>query len=175
MEAVPAHSSLTATIRQRSRLEVESTAVILGVTALGIAGWGIDRTLTHGLLSEDFSVDDGAFASGERSAYEVDVYEGTYRMTVKSLSTFPIRSFEWFADSDMLTLTERHTGTSTAAGVRSLMPNAETTITGSIDGVEVIEATDGSFDSFDAAGLVFFSREAGDSVQFDDVTASVPE
>jgi hypothetical protein len=231
------------TPRRRYRWWVIVGAVILGVTALGIAGWGIDRTLTHDLLSEDFSVDDGAFASGERSAYEVDVHEGTYRMTVKSPLTFPIRSFGWFArtayyvdidatvvsveadhaavgvecvedvnadsiesgyafmvftDGSGYALTKmvqdagaeqkvlaavevpgvplregQHVGIS--CGVRSLMPNAKTTITGSIDGVEVIEATDGSFDSFDAAGLVFFSREAGDSVQFDDVTASVPE
>lgn len=231
------------TSRRRYRWWVVVGAVVLGVTALGIAGWGIDRTLTHDLLSEDFSVDGGAFASGERPAYEVGVYDGTYRMTVKTPLTFPIRSFGWFArtayyvdidatvraveadqavvgvecvedinadsiesgyafmvftdgsgyalmkmvqdpggEQEVLATVEdpgaplregQHVGIS--CGVRSLMPNAETTITGTIDGVAVIEATDGSFDSFDAAGLVFFSQEAGDSVRFDGVTASVPK
>jgi hypothetical protein len=229
--------------RRRHRGLIIAGAIFFGIAALGIVGLGLDQALTHDLLSEDFSTDDGVFGSGERSEFEIDVYDGTYRMTTKEPLTYPIRSFGWFArtayyvdidatvvafdadeagvgleciqdinaddmeagylflaptdgsgylitkmvpdgagEPEMLAEVEgpvaalrpgQHIGLS--CGAKSLLPNAKTTITGTIDGVEVISATDGSYDSFDAAGLVFFSLQAGDSVQFDDVSATVPE
>jgi len=61
-----------------------------------------------------------------------------------------------------------------SCGKRSLLPNAKTTITGSIDGVEVIRAEDGDYESFEAASLVFWPVNADDWIRFDDVTATVP-
>lgn len=59
-------------------------------------------------------------------------------------------------------------------GKRSLLPNAKTTITGTIDGVEVIRAQDGDYESFEATSLVFWPTNANDWIRFDDVIAIVP-
>jgi hypothetical protein len=50
---------------------------------------------------------------------------------------------------------------------------SDTAIIGMIAGVEVIRATDDTFDSFDAPTLVFFGP-SGSSAQFDDVNVRVP-
>jgi hypothetical protein len=61
-----------------------------------------------------------------------------------------------------------------SCGVTSPLPTSKTTISGTINGAKVISATDKSYDSFEAAALTFFPLRAGDSVQFDNVIATVP-
>lgn len=61
-----------------------------------------------------------------------------------------------------------------SCGVNSPLPNSETTITGTVNGATMVNATDKSFDSFEAAALTFFPLRANDSIQFDNVIATVP-
>jgi len=61
-----------------------------------------------------------------------------------------------------------------SCGVTSPLPTSKTTITGTVNGAKVISATDKSYDSFEAAALTFFPLRASDSIQFDNVTATVP-
>jgi len=61
-----------------------------------------------------------------------------------------------------------------SCGKRGLLPDAKTTITGTIDGTAVIRAEDGDYESFEAMSLVFWPTNADDSIRFDDITAIVP-
>ncbi len=207
--------------------------VVVGVAVLGLLVVGLDQVLTHDLLSEDFSEDDGRFFAGEIEDYRSEVRDGRYRLTATTSSPeLPLESFGFFARTahnvdihadiaaldapgatvglecahsagdgragarylftastvgDGYTL-ELVTGTLADARVLETAPGPaleagqriglrcnDGAVTGLVDDTPVIIVNEPIFGSSEAVALVFGPHEEGDWIEFDEVTAVVPE
>jgi len=218
--------------RPRRRGWLIAGFIALAIVGFGVITFGLDQILTHDLLNEDFSEDDGTFASGETAGFRLEIRDGSYRLTAfDSLTDEPLETFGFFArtaynvhiqaeirafdatdavvglecvhsaggglagarylftagtsgDGYQLLLVRDDIGSARTlatvdgpalrAGDRLGLACDNNAITGLINDLAVISSRDPVFDSFKAVALVFGSPE-GDWIEWDEVTAVVPE